>query len=89
MLHSIPVGRAVEVGDDRVFVAQVGRVGRPLKTPTKAVRSPERPSESPVGNASAARWRDSPYHATAHVIPLGGLDAHVAGALAGLGRISR
>lgn len=33
IVNSIPLGRAVQLGADRVFVLQVGRVDRPLKAP--------------------------------------------------------
>jgi NTE family protein len=35
IVNSIPVGRAVELGADRIFVLQVGRVDRPLRAPRK------------------------------------------------------
>ena len=35
IVNSIPVGRAVELGADRVFVLQVGRVDRPLSAPRR------------------------------------------------------
>ncbi len=35
LVNSIPVGRAVELGADRIFVLQVGRIDRPLKVPTR------------------------------------------------------
>jgi len=35
IVNSIPVGRAVECGADRIFVLQVGRVDRPLRPPRK------------------------------------------------------
>jgi len=35
IVNSIPVGRAVEVGADRIFVLQVGRIDRPLRPPRK------------------------------------------------------
>ena len=35
IVNSIPVGRAVELGADRVFVLQVGRVERPLSPPRR------------------------------------------------------
>ncbi|MEI2715333.1 MAG: patatin-like phospholipase family protein [Nocardioides sp.] len=35
IVNSIPVGRAVKLGATRIFVLQVGRIGRPLKAPTK------------------------------------------------------
>lgn len=35
LVDSIPVGRAVELGADRIYVLQVGRVEQPLTPPTK------------------------------------------------------
>lgn len=35
IVNSIPVGRAVELGCDRVFVLQVGRIDRPLAAPRR------------------------------------------------------
>ncbi|MFG1921555.1 patatin-like phospholipase family protein [Cryptosporangium sp. NPDC048952] len=35
LVNSIPVARAIELGADRVFVLQVGRIERPLQAPTK------------------------------------------------------
>ena len=35
IVNSIPLGRAVELGADRVFVLQVGRFDRPLKPPKR------------------------------------------------------
>ena len=35
LVNSIPVGRAVELGADRIFVLQVGRIDRPLKAPKR------------------------------------------------------
>jgi NTE family protein len=35
LVNSIPVGRAVELGADRIFVLQVGRIDRPLTVPTR------------------------------------------------------
>ena len=35
LVNSIPVGRAIELGADQVFVLQVGRIERPLQAPTK------------------------------------------------------
>ena len=37
IVNSIPLGRAVSLGADRVFVLQVGRIDRPLTVPTPAV----------------------------------------------------
>ena len=35
LVHSIPVGRAVSLGADRIFVLQVGRVEQPLSPPRR------------------------------------------------------
>ena len=35
IVNSIPLGRAIALGADRVFVLQVGRIDRPLKPPQK------------------------------------------------------
>lgn len=35
LVHSIPVGRAMSLGADRIYVLQVGRVEQPLAPPTK------------------------------------------------------
>jgi NTE family protein len=73
IVNSIPLGRAVECGAERVFVLQVGRVDRPL-------RPPRRPWEvARVSFEIARRHRfirelaALPDHVTAHVLPTGGL----------------
>jgi NTE family protein len=35
LVASVPVGRAVEMGADRVFVLHVGRLERPLTAPSR------------------------------------------------------
>jgi NTE family protein len=35
LVNSIPLGRAVELGADRVFVLQVGRIDQPLRPPRR------------------------------------------------------
>src|SRR3954465_10542550 len=35
LVHSIPVGRAVALGADTIYVLHVGRIGRPLRPPTR------------------------------------------------------
>jgi NTE family protein len=35
LVNSIPVGRAIELGAERVFVMQVGRIAQPLKVPAR------------------------------------------------------
>jgi NTE family protein len=72
IVNSIPVGRAVECGADRIFVLQVGRVDRPLAPP-------RRPWE--VARVSFEIARRHRFHreiaalppgVTAHVLPTGG-----------------
>lgn len=75
IVNSVPVGRAVEQGADRVFVLQVGRVDRTLKPP-------RRPWEvARVSFEIARRHRfhreiaAMPDHVVAHVLPTGGSTA--------------
>jgi NTE family protein len=72
IVNSIPVGRAVSEGADRLFVLHVGRVDRPL-------RAPRRPWE--VARVSFEIARRHRYHremsevpagVTVHVLPTGG-----------------
>lgn len=72
IVNSVPVGRAVEQGADRLFVLQVGRVDRPL-------RPPRRPWEvARVSFEIARRHRfhremaSLPPGVSAHVLPSGG-----------------
>ena len=72
IVNSIPVGRAVSEGADRIFVLQVGRVERPL-------RAPRRPWEvATVSFEIARRHRfnremgELPDGVVAHVLPTGG-----------------
>ena len=72
IVNSIPVGRAVELGADRVFVLQVGRIDRPLPAPTQAVGGRagdlrDRPP-APVHREMATL----PEGVEAHVLPTGG-----------------
>jgi NTE family protein len=67
VVNSIPVGRAVECGADRIFVLQVGRVDRPL-TP------PRRPWE--VARVSFEIARRHRFHREMAALPPG-VEAHV------------
>ena len=55
LVHSIPLGRAVELGAKRVFVLQVGRIEQTAR-PRRATRGRSRssPSRSRAGTASPA-----------------------------------
>ena len=57
LVHSIPLGRAVELGAQRVFVLQVGRIEQAAR-PRRATRgrSAWSRSRSPAGTASPATW---------------------------------
>jgi len=72
IVNSIPVGRAVTVGAERIFVLQVGRIERPL-------RPPRRPWDvARVSFEIARRHRfhfemaNLPDGVVAHVLPTGG-----------------
>ena len=67
IVNSIPVGRAVSQGADRVFVLQVGRIDRPLSVP-------RRPWE--VARVSFEIARRHRYHREMAEIP-DGVEAHV------------
>ncbi|WP_035905588.1 patatin-like phospholipase family protein [Knoellia subterranea] len=74
LVHSIPVGRAVDLGADRIFVLQVGRVEQPL-TP------PRRPWEVGVVAFEIARrhryvheMESIPEGVEVHVLPSGAPD---------------
>jgi NTE family protein len=71
LVNSIPLGHAVELGADRVFVLQVGRIDQPL-------RPPQRPWEVALVAFEIARRhryaRDLasvPDHVEVHVLPAG------------------
>lgn len=72
IVNSIPVGRAVEVGADRIFVLQVGRVDRPLAVP----RRPWEVARVSFEIARRHRFHREiaalPQGVTAHVLPTGG-----------------
>lgn len=71
LVNSIPLGRAIHLGAERVFVLQVGRIDQPL-------RAPERPWEvGMVAFEIARRHRyardlaDAPAGVEVHVLPTG------------------
>lgn len=75
LVHSIPVGRAVALGADRIFVLQVGRVEQPLVPP-------RRPWEVGVVAFEIARrhrfvheMASIPEHVDVHVLPSGAPDS--------------
>jgi NTE family protein len=72
IVNSIPVGRAVECGADRIFVLQVGRVDRPLKAPSKPWEVARVSFEIARRHRFHREMAALPSHVTAHVLPTGG-----------------
>jgi NTE family protein len=72
IVNSIPVGRAVEVGADRVFVLQVGRVDRPLRPPRKPWEVARVSFEIARRHRFHREMAALPDTVTAHVLPTGG-----------------
>ncbi|HEX5771249.1 MAG TPA: patatin-like phospholipase family protein, partial [Nocardioidaceae bacterium] len=72
IVNSIPVGRAVEVGADRIFVLQVGRIDRPLKPPSKPWEVAKVSFEIARRHRFHREMAALPEHVTAHVLPTGG-----------------
>jgi NTE family protein len=72
IVNSVPVGRAVEVGADRIFVLQVGRIDRPLKPPSKPWEVARVSFEIARRHRFHREMAALPEHVTAHVLPTGG-----------------
>ena len=72
IVNSIPVGRAVEQGADRIFVLQVGRVDRPLTAPRKPWDVARVSFEIARRHRFHREMAALPEHVTAHVLPTGG-----------------
>ncbi|HET6626198.1 MAG TPA: patatin-like phospholipase family protein [Nocardioidaceae bacterium] len=72
IVNSIPVGRAVECGADRVFVLQVGRVDRPLRPPRKPWEVARVSFEIARRHRFIREMAALPDNVTAHVLPTGG-----------------
>jgi NTE family protein len=72
IVNSIPVGRAVEVGADRIFVLQVGRIDRPLKPPSKPWEVARVSFEIARRHRFHREMAALPADVAAHVLPTGG-----------------
>ncbi|MGZ4429015.1 MAG: patatin-like phospholipase family protein [Nocardioidaceae bacterium] len=72
IVNSIPVGRAVELGADRVFVLQVGRVDRPLAPPRRPWEVARVSFEIARRHRFHREMAQLPDGVTAHVLPTGG-----------------
>jgi NTE family protein len=72
IVNSIPVGRAVQLGAERVFVLQVGRVDRPLKAPRKPWEVARVSFEIARRHRFVREMAELPEGVQAHVLPAGG-----------------
>ena len=72
IVNSIPVGRAVEVGADRIFVLQVGRIERPLSPPRRPWEVARVSFEIARRHRFHREMSELPDHVDAYVLPTGG-----------------
>ncbi len=72
IVNSIPVGRAVALGADRIFVLQVGRVDRPLKAPRRPWEVARVSFEIARRHRFVREMAELPDGVVAHVLPAGG-----------------
>jgi NTE family protein len=75
IVNSIPVGRAVELGADRIFVLQVGRIDRPLSAPRRPWEVARVSFEIARRHRFAREMGSLPPGVRAHVLPAGGTSA--------------
>jgi NTE family protein len=72
IVNSVPVGRAVQLGADRVFVLQVGRVDRPLTAPRKPWEVARVSFEIARRHHFVREMDELPEGVVAHVLPAAG-----------------
>jgi NTE family protein len=72
IVNSIPVGRAVQLGADRVFVLQVGRIDRPLTAPRKPWEVARVSFEIARRHRFVREMAELPDGVVAHVLPAAG-----------------
>ncbi|RYE74524.1 MAG: patatin-like phospholipase family protein, partial [Myxococcales bacterium] len=72
IVNSIPLGRAVELGADRIFVLQVGRVDRPLAPPRRPWEVARVSFEIARRHRFAREMSEVPDGVDVHVLPAGG-----------------
>jgi NTE family protein len=72
IVNSIPVGRAVELGADRIFVLQVGRVDRPLSRPRRPWEVARVSFEIARRHRFVREMAALPEGVVAHVLPAAG-----------------
>ena len=71
LVHSIPVGRAVALGERTLYVLQVGRIERPLSAPRRPWEVALVAFEVARRHRVAADMAGLPQGVTAHVLPTG------------------
>jgi NTE family protein len=72
IVNSIPLARAVQLGADRVFVLQVGRIDRPLKAPRKPWEVARVSFEIARRHRFVREMAELPEGVVAHVLPAAG-----------------
>ena len=72
IVNSIPLGRAVLLGADRVFVLQVGRIDRPLTVPTRPWQVARVSFEIARRHRFARELAEVPEGVAVHVLPARG-----------------
>jgi NTE family protein len=75
IVNSIPLGRAVQLGASRVFVLQVGRIDRPLKTPRRPWEVARVSFEIARRHRFNRELEELPASVEAHVLPARGTSA--------------
>jgi NTE family protein len=71
LVNSIPVGRAVSLGADRIYVLQVGRIDRPLTAPTRPWEVATVAFEIARRHRFAREMAETPDGVEVHVLPTG------------------
>jgi len=75
IVNSIPVGRAAQLGADRIFVLQVGRIDRPLTAPKRPWEVARVSFEIARRHRFVRELAELPESVEAHVLPTGGTSA--------------
>ncbi|WP_327290282.1 patatin-like phospholipase family protein [Streptomyces sp. NBC_01198] len=84
LVNSIPVGRAVALGADEIYVLQVGRIERPLTPPKLPWDVATVAFEIARRHRFARDMADLPAHVTVHVLPSGAASGDGGGTLSQL-----
>jgi NTE family protein len=75
IVNSIPLGRAIKLGADRVFVLQVGRIDRPLTPPQRPWEVARVSFEIARRHRFARELAEAPDEIEVHVLPARGTSA--------------